>query len=320
MDHVGVVVEDVAAAVRSFVELGFELEGETPADERRADRILGRDGARVDVAVLRTPDGRGRLELMGLRAPTAVGSDALYGRQLARIHHAYFSDLARAAAAHLLRLLEGTHRNERAGTVVELACGSGVSSKLLTDAGCEVLGVEASEPMLELARAHAPNATFVRDSLWEYELPTAVDAVTAIGEAFCYHGARDAPTHEDLGARLRGIFASLCSGGVLLFDVATPGRSGATGRRQAAWKKDGSFVYLDETEDVSRCSLERVIDTFAPAGELHRHERERHRLTLYDTRRVAEILGQIGFRCRQTTVVGGFALPPGWVAFEAVKP
>jgi hypothetical protein len=63
MDHVGVVVDDLEAAIAFFVELGMELEGEAPIEGRWVDRLVGLDGVRVDIAMMRTPDGHGRLEL-----------------------------------------------------------------------------------------------------------------------------------------------------------------------------------------------------------------------------------------------------------------
>ena len=74
MDHVGVVVEDLAAAVAFFVELGLELEGETTVGGEWADQLLGLDGVRADIAVVRTPDGHGRVELSTFHTPLATGS------------------------------------------------------------------------------------------------------------------------------------------------------------------------------------------------------------------------------------------------------
>jgi catechol 2,3-dioxygenase-like lactoylglutathione lyase family enzyme len=73
MDHAGYVVEDLAAAVAFFVELGLEPEGETTVQGEWADRLVGLDGVRADIAVLRTPDGHGRLELSTFRAPAPAG-------------------------------------------------------------------------------------------------------------------------------------------------------------------------------------------------------------------------------------------------------
>ena len=63
MDHVGVVVDDLKAAIAFFVELGMELEGEARIEGPWVDRVNGLDGVRVDIAMMRTPDGQGRLEL-----------------------------------------------------------------------------------------------------------------------------------------------------------------------------------------------------------------------------------------------------------------
>jgi catechol 2,3-dioxygenase-like lactoylglutathione lyase family enzyme len=75
MDNVGIVVDDLAAATEFFVELGLELEGEGRAEGRWTDRVVGLDGVRVDVAMMRTPDGHGRLELMRFHTPPAVSAE-----------------------------------------------------------------------------------------------------------------------------------------------------------------------------------------------------------------------------------------------------
>ncbi|MFN2568064.1 MAG: VOC family protein [Candidatus Dormibacteria bacterium] len=75
MDHVSVVVEDLEAAKAFFVELGMELEGEAPVGGRWVDRISGLDDVRVDIAMMRTPDGHGRLELTKFHTPAAVSTE-----------------------------------------------------------------------------------------------------------------------------------------------------------------------------------------------------------------------------------------------------
>jgi len=75
MDNVGVVVDDLAAAIAFFVELGLELEGEATVEGRWADRVIGLDGVRVDVAMTRTTDRQGRLELMKFHRPTAASAE-----------------------------------------------------------------------------------------------------------------------------------------------------------------------------------------------------------------------------------------------------
>jgi catechol 2,3-dioxygenase-like lactoylglutathione lyase family enzyme len=75
MDHVSVVVDDLEAAKAFFVELGMELEGEAPIEGPSVDRLNGLDGVRVDIAMMRTPDGVGRLELTKFHAPAAVRAE-----------------------------------------------------------------------------------------------------------------------------------------------------------------------------------------------------------------------------------------------------
>jgi catechol 2,3-dioxygenase-like lactoylglutathione lyase family enzyme len=75
MDHVSVVVDDLEAAIAFFVELGMELEGQAPIEGRSVDRVNALDGVRVDIAMMRTPDGHGRLELTKFHTPTAVSAE-----------------------------------------------------------------------------------------------------------------------------------------------------------------------------------------------------------------------------------------------------
>ena len=75
MDHVSVVVDGLEAAIAFFVELGMELEGQAPIEGRSVDRVNALDGVRVDIAMMRTPDGHGRLELTKFHTPTAVSAE-----------------------------------------------------------------------------------------------------------------------------------------------------------------------------------------------------------------------------------------------------
>jgi catechol 2,3-dioxygenase-like lactoylglutathione lyase family enzyme len=75
MDHVSVVVDDLEAAIAFFVELGMELEGEAPIEGPSVDRLNGLHGVRVDIAMMRTLDGHGRLELTKFHTPAAINSE-----------------------------------------------------------------------------------------------------------------------------------------------------------------------------------------------------------------------------------------------------
>ena len=72
MDNVLIVVEDFEAAKAFFVELGMELEGQTVVEGPAVDSTVGLDGVRADIAMMRTPDGHGRVELSRFHTPAAV--------------------------------------------------------------------------------------------------------------------------------------------------------------------------------------------------------------------------------------------------------
>jgi catechol 2,3-dioxygenase-like lactoylglutathione lyase family enzyme len=75
MDNVGIVVDDLEAAIAFFEELGMELEGKAQIEGRWADRAVGLDGLRSEIAMMRTPDGHGKLELARYHTPAAVGAE-----------------------------------------------------------------------------------------------------------------------------------------------------------------------------------------------------------------------------------------------------
>ncbi|MQY29254.1 VOC family protein [Nocardia aurantia] len=74
LDHTGIVVEDLAAAVAFFVELGLEVEGEATVGGPWADELLALDGVLADMVVVRTPDGHGRVELSTFRSPAQAAA------------------------------------------------------------------------------------------------------------------------------------------------------------------------------------------------------------------------------------------------------
>src|SRR5688572_28618983 len=70
LEHIGIVVDDLAAATAFFVALGLELEGEASVEGELVDRINGLEDVRADVVILRTPDGNSKVELAKYRSPS----------------------------------------------------------------------------------------------------------------------------------------------------------------------------------------------------------------------------------------------------------
>ena len=75
MDHVSVVVDDLPAAVAFFTTLGMTIEGEMPIESPWVDRINGLESVQVNIVMMKTPDGHGKLELTKFRNPKLVESE-----------------------------------------------------------------------------------------------------------------------------------------------------------------------------------------------------------------------------------------------------
>ena len=75
MDNVLIVVDDLEGAIAFFSALGMELEGQAPVEGPSVDRLLALDGVKSEIAMMRTPDGHGRIELDKFHAPPAVRAD-----------------------------------------------------------------------------------------------------------------------------------------------------------------------------------------------------------------------------------------------------
>jgi catechol 2,3-dioxygenase-like lactoylglutathione lyase family enzyme len=89
MDHVGIVVDDLAAATAFFVELGLRVQGEGPVEGGWVDRVVGLEGVRAEIVMMETPDGHGRLELAKFtprRAGTVTGTRRRTPRASAMSH------------------------------------------------------------------------------------------------------------------------------------------------------------------------------------------------------------------------------------------
>ncbi len=235
---------------------------------------------------------------------------AAYREDLAHIHDAGFTDLARDAAAFLLDEL--ARAGHGSGTVVDLGCGSGTLAARLCDAGYRVLGIDVSEAMVALARARAPKAEFRVGSFVSAELPRCV-AVAAIGEALNY-GFDPGNDDRARAALFRRVHEALAPGGLFLFDVAGPGRAKPGRQRTRAEGADWA-VEVETDLDASAGVLTRHITTWRRIGGSDRRDVEVHRLVLLDPQEVLAALRTAGFDARRIPGYGATPLPEGLAAF-----
>ncbi len=90
MDHVGIVVDDIQAAIAFFLELGLELQGEASVQGGWVDRVIGLEGVSAQIAMMETPDGHGRVELAKFHAPSGPDGDRQAPSNTPGIRHLSF--------------------------------------------------------------------------------------------------------------------------------------------------------------------------------------------------------------------------------------
>jgi SAM-dependent methyltransferase len=234
-----------------------------------------------------------------------------YREDLAAIHAAGFTALASAAAGELLPRLEPRSR------VLELGCGDGTTARLLCDAGHEVHGIDSSPAFIELARRRAPAATFRIGSFADAAFPRDCHATLAVGEVLGYLDAAGR-CRADLDRVLARIARAVRPGGLLLFDLAGPGRARPAHAR--TWTEGDGWAVLVETR-LAGNELTREIVTYRDlGGGAFRRADETHRRRLHRPADVLAALRAAGFAAR--TLRPGYAgepMPPGITAYLGRK-
>lgn len=235
----------------------------------------------------------------------------LYQRDLAWIHHHGYARHANNAGPQLLRLVRA--RGIRKGKIVDLACGSGIWADTATRAGFEVLGIDRSRAMLDLAMHVAPKAQFQCKSLHDCAIPPC-DVVTIIGEGIQYLQPNETKLRP-LRPLFQRIANALRPGGMLIFDAIaradkpfnfSHGRAGRDWACISEAKQKGHF-------------LVREIAAFRKIYGTWRRSDEVHRVLLIDVEEIKSALRSCGFKVQVVRKYGTFELAPNRVAFIAQK-
>jgi SAM-dependent methyltransferase len=250
-----------------------------------------------------------------------------YLEDLAFIHDDAFGHIATGAAKTIAAKL--TERGLNQGLIVELACGSGISSTLLASAGYDIHGFDISPQMIELAEARIaelpepplafppnrkPETSFEVASLYDVEIPPCI-AVTGIGEAFNYLFDPRA-SFESMIEVCKKAHQALIPGGILMFDFAQPGRA-LPRLEHHVWRGEGWEVTSETIESPPTRRLERRIVT----NRAGRQAEELHELALYDHEETYAALKAIGFApLTLASYAEDYRFGAGHGAFLAVKP
>jgi SAM-dependent methyltransferase len=244
----------------------------------------------------------------------AMSQKHAYENDLAYIHDRGFSAFATGSAPGLLKMFQ--QHVIREGLIVDLGCGSGIWARKLADSGYRVIGLDISPAMVELARQRVPEARFQVGSFVQFPIP-ACRAVTALGEVFNYLFDPN-NSLRTLRQVCKRAFDALTPNGLLIFDVAEPGRCKGFGQRFT--EGEDWTCLVEYRQDVAKQQLIRRIISFRKIGNTYRRQAETHIQQLYSGTKIAEMLREIGFRVTQMRGYGKYRLSPGVAAFVARKP
>ena len=214
-----------------------------------------------------------------------------YTSDLAKVHHSDYSDLAESAALTAIEYLRS--KSVSNGLIIDLGCGSGVTAQILTAAGYDVIGVDYSKDILKIAKKHAPGATFICQSIFDFTIPKC-EAVLSIGEVFNYafDNRVNKPMLQNIFSR---VYNALKPGGLFLFDVLTPGTLGTDNYRKRIIETHDYTMFLKVEENTDEKTLTRDICLFTRQNDLYRKTRETHQQKLYKVAEVEKSLDSAGF-------------------------
>lgn len=236
-----------------------------------------------------------------------------YDHDLAYVHEAGFASHANEMARALLPEFTPAQPGD---LMVDLGCGPGHWTKILSDAGFACWGVDLSPAMIALAKKRDPKSVYACASFLDVELP-ACRGITALGEVLNYTFDR-----RNSGRALRGFFRrvwqALRPGGIFAFDIAEPDRHTAAGQSF----RDGPdwTVLVSYEHDFATQRLKRKIVTFRKVRETYRRADEVHTQQLFVARDLCSQLRELGFRAMVKRKLGEYALPEGVAAIIARRP
>jgi SAM-dependent methyltransferase len=237
-------------------------------------------------------------------------ASSLYDEDLALVHIAGYGFHWEQAAPFILETLRA--RDVRDGLIVDLGCGGGQWLRVLSDAGYDVCGVDASPTMIRECRRLVPEARLVHGSFVTAALPRC-RAVTSLGEPLNYTRGK-----RDIQRVIARVAKALEPGGLFIFDVRVPAARHVAPVTHVRQGEDWACISCT-TENRERQTLRREITTFRRMGTRYRRRHATHVLQIYPPDEVERWLRRKGFTVRCYRGYGDYRFAGRQMAFVCRK-
>ena len=243
-----------------------------------------------------------------------INKSIYYDTNLAFVHDRGHREFAQNAAKTVWQLVEGKSGDI---LIVDLGCGSGILEKELAKKKLNVIGVDNSFAMIEIAKQNAPEATFLTASIYDFDIPEC-DLVCAIGECFNYLFCNK-PDLNEITKVFAHIHNSLMPKGYFVFDILTPDLLDTTYVRSRIIEQDNWTMFLDIEGDKKERLLTRKITLFLKKEGGYAKSKETHKQRLYHKKDIETILMDLGFNITQVQDYNGLTFKPGHIGFICKK-
>jgi len=212
--------------------------------------------------------------------------NTFYQTDLAYVHDTGFSDFASHAAGMIINQLN--EKVGKKGLVIDLGCGSGVIAQELLKNNFEVLGIDQSAELIEIAKKKAPTAKFIIDSFFNTDFP---HCISVISTSECLNYATEKNNAAGLKEIFLKIYNALQNGGLFIFDMIGPHSTDKNYMIEYAdWTM---FVHVYTCQDSTK--LVRDVTLFRKIGDYYRKSTEQHKVNLYSQNQITTLLKDVGF-------------------------
>ncbi len=236
-----------------------------------------------------------------------------YDTDLAYVHDTGYSNFAHNAAKMIKKAFSKEFYKK--GLIIDLGCGSGIIAKELLDDGFEVLGIDKSKALIEIANKRAPNGEYVIDSFFEISLPKCIGVIST---SECLNYAVNGENEKQLRNLFKNVFGALQSGGLFIFDMIEPGT--AKNEKYIVEKNDWT-MFLHTWENNENNILTRDIILFRKIeNNLYRKTKEIHTARLYPHNQVIALLEETGFQVSLFKQYGDLELDEHHFGYKCKKP